>query len=87
MDRVHNHLGVKKEVSSFVLPIGATIMDGTAVYSQAVAVFIAQAFETGVILVDQLELFPQPQYLHWSGSSSTQCWYCSCNCFSASRNS
>ena len=32
MDRVENHLNVKKEVSSFVLPIGATInMDGTAV--------------------------------------------------------
>ena len=45
MDRVHNNLNVKKEVSSFVLPIGATInMDGTAVYQAIAAVFIAQTF-------------------------------------------
>ena len=45
MDRVHNHLGVKEEVSSFVLPIGATInMDGTALYQAIAAVFIAQTF-------------------------------------------
>ena len=45
MDRVQNHLNVEKEVSSFVLPIGATInMDGTAVYQAVAAVFIAQTF-------------------------------------------
>ena len=45
MDRVHNNLNVPKEVSSFVLPIGATInMDGTAVYQAIAAVFIAQTF-------------------------------------------
>ena len=55
MDRVHNHLGVKKEVSSFVLPIGATInMDGTAVYQAVAAVFIAQAFGLELSLIDQL---------------------------------
>ena len=55
MDRVHNQLGVKKEVSSFVLPIGATInMDGTAVYQAVAAVFIAQAFGLELSLVDQL---------------------------------
>jgi Na+/H+-dicarboxylate symporter len=55
MDRVHNHLGVKKEVSSFVLPIGATInMDGTAVYQAVAAVFIAQAFGLELSLLDQL---------------------------------
>jgi len=37
MERVEEHLGVDKEVTSFVLPIGATInMDGTSCY-QAVA--------------------------------------------------
>ena len=37
-------LGVSKEVSSFVLPLGATInMDGTALYQAVAAVFIAQA--------------------------------------------
>lgn len=37
-------LGVSNEVSSFVLPLGATInMDGTALYQAVAAVFIAQA--------------------------------------------
>lgn len=45
MERVEEHLGVEKEVSSFVLPIGATInMDGTSLYQAVAAVFIAQAF-------------------------------------------
>ena len=46
MERVEEHLGVDEEVSSFVLPIGATInMDGTSLYQAVAAVFIAQAFE------------------------------------------
>ncbi len=45
MERVEEHLGVKREVTSFVLPIGATInMDGTSLYQAVAAVFIAQAF-------------------------------------------
>ena len=38
-------LGVKKEISSFVLPLGATInMDGTAIYQGVCAIFIASCF-------------------------------------------
>ena len=45
MDCVENNLSVDKEVSSFVLPIGATInMDGTSLYQAVAAVFIAQTF-------------------------------------------
>ncbi len=55
MDRVHNSLNVKKEVSSFVLPVGATInMDGTAVYQAIAAVFIAQTFGIDLSLSAQL---------------------------------
>ena len=55
MDRVQNHLNVEKEVSSFVLPIGATInMDGTAVYQAVAAVFIAQTFGLDLSLGAQL---------------------------------
>ena len=55
MDRVQNNLNVPKEVSSFVLPIGATInMDGTAVYQAIAAVFIAQTFGLDLTLGAQL---------------------------------
>ncbi|MEL4455363.1 dicarboxylate/amino acid:cation symporter [Lutimonas vermicola] len=55
MERVHEHLGVDEEVSSFVLPIGATInMDGTSLYQAVAAVFIAQAFGMDLSLGVQL---------------------------------
>lgn len=55
MERVEEHLGVEKEVTSFVLPIGATInMDGTSLYQAAAAVFIAQAFGMELSLTAQL---------------------------------
>ena len=39
------HLGASREVSSFVLPLGATInMDGTAIYQGVCAVFIASCY-------------------------------------------
>lgn len=55
MERVEEHLGVEKEVSSFVLPIGATInMDGTSLYQAVAAVFIAQAFGIDLTLSAQI---------------------------------
>jgi len=55
MERVQEHLGVDEEVSSFVLPIGATInMDGTSLYQAVAAVFIAQAFGMDLSLGTQL---------------------------------
>lgn len=55
MERTEEHLGVDKEVTSFVLPIGATInMDGTSAYQAVAAVFIAQAFGMDLSLSAQL---------------------------------
>ncbi|MFQ5822694.1 MAG: dicarboxylate/amino acid:cation symporter [bacterium] len=55
MECVEDNLGVSKEVSSFVLPLGATInMDGTALYQGVAAVFIAQVFGMGLNLGQQL---------------------------------
>jgi len=57
MDRVEKHLGVSEEVSSFVLPLGATInMDGTSIHQAVSAVFIAQAFAHDLTMMDQLTI-------------------------------
>lgn len=55
MDVVENRVGVDNEVTSFVLPIGATVnMDGTSLYQAVAAVFIAQAFGMDLSLMAQL---------------------------------
>jgi Na+/H+-dicarboxylate symporter len=57
MERVEEHIGVDKEVSSFVLPVGATInMDGTSLYQAVAAVFIAQALGFDLTFADQLTI-------------------------------
>jgi Na+/H+-dicarboxylate symporter len=57
MERVEEHIGVDKEVSSFVLPVGATInMDGTSLYQGVAAVFIAQALAFDLSFADQLTI-------------------------------
>lgn len=48
-------LGVKKEIASFVLPLGATInMDGTAIYQGVCAIFIASCYGVQLTLSQQL---------------------------------
>ena len=55
MERVEKHLGVSEEVSSFVLPLGATVnMDGTALYQGIAIVFIAQALGLELSISAQL---------------------------------
>ena len=45
MDRIENGAGVSNRVTSFVLPLGATVnMDGTALYECVAVMFIAQAY-------------------------------------------
>ncbi|TNE56567.1 MAG: dicarboxylate/amino acid:cation symporter [Bacteroidetes bacterium] len=51
------NIGVSEEVSSFVLPLGATInMDGTALYQGVATVFIAQAVGMDLSMADQLNV-------------------------------
>jgi proton glutamate symport protein len=55
MERCREKLGVSEEITSFVLPLGATInMDGTALYQAVAAVFIAQAVGMNLSLTQQL---------------------------------
>ncbi|MEK9963405.1 MAG: dicarboxylate/amino acid:cation symporter [Betaproteobacteria bacterium] len=45
MRSLENNVGVSNSISSFVLPLGATVnMNGTALYECAAAMFIAQAY-------------------------------------------
>lgn len=57
MERVTEHIGVDEEVSSFVLPVGATInMDGTSLYQAVAAIFIAQALNIDLTFMDQITI-------------------------------
>ena len=58
MERVEEHIGVDKEVSSFVLPVGATVnMDGTSLYQAVAAVFILQVlWPEGLSFSNQLTI-------------------------------
>jgi Na+/H+-dicarboxylate symporter len=55
MEIVEKKLGVSEEVSSFVLPLGATInMNGTSLYQGVAAVFIAQALGLDLSIGSQI---------------------------------
>ncbi|MBI5661659.1 MAG: dicarboxylate/amino acid:cation symporter [Ignavibacterium album] len=52
---VENEAGVSNKISSFVLPLGATInMDGTALYECVAAMFIAQAYGIELGFIQQM---------------------------------
>ena len=54
MECVERDLKVPKSISSFVLPLGATVnMDGTAIMQGVAAVFIAQLYGIDLSLVEQ----------------------------------
>jgi Na+/H+-dicarboxylate symporter len=58
MECVEVEAGVSRRVSSFVLPLGATInMDGTALYESVAAVFIAQLYGIDLSLGQQVLIF------------------------------
>ena len=57
MERVEEHLGVEKEVASFVLPVGATVnTDGTSLYQAVAAIFIAQIYGIDLSLGNQVTI-------------------------------
>ncbi|TNE82293.1 MAG: dicarboxylate/amino acid:cation symporter [Bacteroidetes bacterium] len=57
MENCEKELGVKEEITGFVLPLGATInMDGTSCYQAVAAVFIAQVFGMDLNLLQQLTI-------------------------------
>ncbi|MCK5538177.1 MAG: dicarboxylate/amino acid:cation symporter [Bacteroidales bacterium] len=54
MESVENGSGVSSKITSFTLPLGATInMDGTALYECIAAIFIAQAYGYDLSMLDQ----------------------------------
>ena len=57
MECVEDNLGVSKNVSSFVLPIGATVnMDGTSLYQAVAVVFMAQMHMVDLSITQQLTI-------------------------------
>ena len=58
MYAIRSYYGVSRNVSSFVLPLGATInMDGTALYESVAAVFIAQLYGIDLSFGQQVLVF------------------------------
>ncbi len=54
IDAIESNAGVSNKISSFVLPLGATInMDGTALYECVAAMFIAQAYGIEMSIIQQ----------------------------------
>lgn len=57
MECVEQNAKVSNKVTSFVLPLGATVnMDGTALYECVAAIFIAQAYGLDLSLVQQFTI-------------------------------
>jgi Na+/H+-dicarboxylate symporter len=57
MERLEEHVGVDKEVTSFVCPVGATVnMDGTSLYQAVAAIFICEALKFDLTFADQLTI-------------------------------
>ena len=57
MEKAQEEIGVSEEVSSFVLPLGATInMDGTGLYQAVAAIFISQAMGIDLTFMDQITI-------------------------------
>ena len=55
MEAVENNVGVSNKITSFVLPLGATVnMDGTALYECVAAMFIAQAYGVDLSFLSQV---------------------------------
>ncbi len=55
MQIAEENLGISKKISSFVLPLGATVnMDGTALYQGVAVMFIAQVFGIELTVIQQL---------------------------------
>ena len=55
IDTLHKKMGVSKKISSFTIPLGATInMDGTSIMQGVAVVFVAQAFGITLTPMDYL---------------------------------
>jgi len=55
MQAVEEESGVSNKISSFTLPLGATVnMDGTALYECIAAIFIAQAYGVDLTFIQQI---------------------------------
>ena len=62
IDTLYKKIGVSKQISSFTIPLGATInMDGTSIMQGVAVVFIAQAY--GIPLTEEFILLSRQEDL------------------------
>lgn len=55
IETLHKKMGVSKQISSFTIPLGATInMDGTSIMQGVAVIFIAQAYHISLSPIDLL---------------------------------
>ena len=53
IDTLEEKMGVSRKISSFTIPLGATInMDGTSIMQGVAVIFVAQAYHVNLTLVD-----------------------------------
>ena len=74
MERCEEKLGVSEEISSFALPLGATVnMDGTGLYQAVAAVFIAQTLGMGLGMTAQLTIVLTAVIASMASTASSTC--------------
>ena len=75
MECVEKHGSIKREVTSFVLPLGATInMDGTAIYQGVCAIFIASCYGINLTLPQMLTIILTATLASIGTAGVPGCW-------------
>ena len=74
IDTLAEKMGVSKKISSFTIPLGATInMDGTSIMQGVLVVFIAQAANSSIYM-DYAQLVGTAMGYFNRNSRGTKCW-------------
>ena len=77
IDTLSKKVGVSKKISSFTIPLGATInMDGTSIMQGVAVVFAAQAFGIHLSPMDYVTVYRNCNPCFRRNCRCTKCWSC-----------